>query len=75
VTVRYSMHFAAHPITCREVAGCKPKNLLRALRLALLFTALASRSGLAEDLNNAGAGPVASPPWVTMTICARFTRT
>jgi amicyanin len=54
------MHFAAHPIASREVSGCKPKNLLRALRLTLLFTALASTPGLAEDLNNAGAGPVAS---------------
>jgi len=54
------MHFAAHPIASREVSGCKPQNLLRALRLILLFTALASTPGLADDLNNAGAGPAAS---------------
>jgi amicyanin len=58
--VRNAMHPAANPVTCREVSGCKPQNLLRALRLTLLFTALASTPGVAEDVNNAGASPAAS---------------
>jgi plastocyanin len=60
LTVRNAVHSAANPVTCREVSNCKPQNLLRAVRMTLLFAALASTSGAAEDLNNAGAGPVAS---------------
>jgi amicyanin len=41
-------------------AGGKPQNLLRAVRLTILFAALASTPCLAEDANNADAGPVAT---------------
>ena len=41
-------------------AGGKPQSLLRAVRLTILFAALASTPCLAEDANNADAGPVAA---------------
>ncbi len=40
------------------VASCK--SVLRVLRLTVLFTALASTPCLAEEPNNAGAGPAAT---------------
>jgi hypothetical protein len=53
------MHFVANRGTSSGV-GCKPQSVLRALRLTILFTVLASAPCLAEDANNAGAGPVAT---------------
>jgi amicyanin len=41
-------------------AGGKPQNLLRAVRLTILFAALASTPCLAEDANTADTGPVAT---------------
>jgi amicyanin len=58
--VRDSMHFAANPRTSFGVYGCKSQGVLRPLRLAVLFTALASTPCLAEDANSAGTGPVVS---------------
>jgi plastocyanin len=56
LTVRNPMHCAANPPTCLGVR--KPPSVRRALRLTVLFAALASTPCLAEDANNAGAGPV-----------------
>ena len=53
------MHFVVNPKTSSGF-GCKSQNVLRALRLTVLFTALASIPCLAQDANNAGAGPVAT---------------
>lgn len=55
---RDSMHFTANRVTSLGLCSFKPQSVLRALRVALLFTALASTPGLAEDPNNAGAGPL-----------------
>jgi amicyanin len=41
-------------------ASGKPQNLLRAVRLTILFAALASTPCLAEDANSADVGPVAT---------------
>ena len=60
MTVRDSMHFAAKPGTAFEASGSKSPSVLHALRLTVLFTALASAPCSAEDANNAGAGPVAT---------------
>ena len=60
MTVRDSVRFTANPITSHEISGCKPQNALRALRVAVLLTALASTACFAEGQNNAAAGPVAS---------------
>ena len=54
-----SMHFAAIPRTSLGVRGYKSQGILRALRLAVLFAALATTPCLAEDPNNA-AGAVAT---------------
>ncbi len=43
-----------------SAASRKAFCVLRALRLTILFTVLASAPCLAEDANNAGAGPVAT---------------
>jgi plastocyanin len=53
------MHFVANAKTSSEVA-CKAQSVLRALRLTVLFTVLASAPCLAVEANNAGAGPVAT---------------
>ena len=58
--VRDSMHLTANKVTSRGLCSCKPRSVLRALRVTLLFTALASTPGVAEDPQNAGAGPVVS---------------
>jgi plastocyanin len=60
MTGRDSMHFAANPRAPVGVYSCKPQSVRRALRLTFLFTALASTPCLAEEANNAGAGPVAT---------------
>jgi amicyanin len=60
LTVRDPMHLTANAVISLGLRGCKPQSVRRALRVTLLFTALASTPGLAEDPNNAGAGPVAS---------------
>ena len=58
--VRYSMRFTANRVTSLGLCSCKPQGVLRALRVTLLFTVLASTPGLAEDPQNAGASPVVS---------------
>ena len=60
MTVRASLHFAANPRTCFAVHGCKRQDVRRAVRLALLFIALASTPCLAEEPNNAAAIPAAT---------------
>jgi amicyanin len=59
LTVRYSKHFTPNAVTSLGLRSCKTQSVHRALRVILLFTALASTPGLAEDPNG-GAGPVAS---------------
>ena len=59
MTARDPMHFAASAKTSSEVA-CKAQSVLRALRLTVLFTVLASPPCLAVEANNAGAGPMAT---------------
>jgi len=59
VTVRDPMRVFANSRTSSQ-AGCKAQSVLRALRLTVLFTVLASAPCLAEEANNAGAGPVAT---------------
>src|ERR1700675_741337 len=54
------MHLTANAVISLGLRGCKPQSVRRALRVTLLFTALASTPGLAEDPNNSGAGPVAT---------------
>ena len=54
------MHLTANAVTSLGLRSCKPQSVRRALRVTLLFSALTSTPGLAEDPNNAGAGPVAS---------------
>ena len=60
MTVLDPMQFAASPGKSLGICSCKPQGVLRALGLTVLFTALASIACLAEDPNNAGAGPVAT---------------
>jgi amicyanin len=60
LTVRDSMHLIANAVTFLGLHSCKPQNVLRVLRLPLLFAALASTPSLAQEPNNAGTGPVAS---------------
>jgi len=60
LTVHDAMHFAPNPGTAFEAPGSKSPGVLHALRLTVLFTALASAPCLAEDANNAGAGAVAT---------------
>jgi plastocyanin len=60
LTVRDSMHFAANPETSLGAYSCKPQSVLHAMRLTVLFTALAFTACLAEGPNNAGVGPVAT---------------
>jgi len=60
LTVRDPMHFAANPGTSLGAYSCKPQSVLHALRLTVLFTALAFTACLAEGQNNAGVGPVAT---------------
>jgi plastocyanin len=59
LTVRDPVHFVANQETSSG-AGCKSSSVLHALRLTILLTVLASAPCLAEDANNAGAGPVAT---------------
>jgi amicyanin len=54
------MHFAPNPGTAFEAPGSKPPSVLHALRLTVLFIALASTPCLAEEAINAGAGAVAT---------------
>ncbi len=58
--VRDSMYIATNPRTSFGIHGCKSQGILRFLRLAALFTALASTPCLAEDLDNAAASPTAT---------------
>jgi amicyanin len=60
LTVRDPKHLVANPETLLRLDSCRPQGVLRALRLAVLFTALAAAPCLALDANNAGAGPVAT---------------
>jgi amicyanin len=59
LTVRDPTHLVANSKTSSGI-GCKSQSVLCALRLAVLFSALASTACLAEDQTNAGAGPVAT---------------
>ena len=59
MTVRGPMHFVTNSNTHSEV-GCKAQSVRRALRLAVLFSVLASTACLAEDQTTASAGPVAT---------------
>jgi plastocyanin len=59
LTIRDQTPFAC-PGNGFAVYSRKPQAVRRALRLAVLFAALASTPCLAEDPNNAGAGPVAT---------------
>ena len=56
--VRDSMHFTANRVTSFGLCSVNLQSVLRALGVALLFTALASTPGLAEDQQDAGASPV-----------------
>jgi plastocyanin len=58
--IRDPIRFVANPQTYPGFDSCKPQGVLRALRLTLLFAALASTPCLADDGNNAGAGPAAT---------------
>jgi amicyanin len=58
--VRDPNHFVANPKPLPSAVSRGSQGALRALRLAALFTALAATPCLAEDANNAGAGPVAT---------------
>jgi plastocyanin len=60
LTVRDPMHLIANAVTFLGLRSCKPQSVRRALRVPLLFAALTSTPGLAEDPSNAGAGPVTS---------------
>jgi amicyanin len=60
LTVLDSMPSAANPGTALDAAGSKSQSVLHALRLTVLFTALASTPCMAEDPSSAGAGPVAT---------------
>jgi len=57
LTVRNSTHFVANQGTSSGI-GCKSQSVLRALRLTILFTVLASAPCLAQDASIAG--PVAT---------------
>jgi plastocyanin len=59
LTARDPMHFVANP-KMSSGFGCKSQSVLRALRLTVLFAALASIPCLAQDASNSVAGPVAS---------------
>jgi plastocyanin len=58
--VRASTHFAANPGTLFGRSRCRSQSTLRALRLTVLFAALASIPCLAQDASNAGTGQVAT---------------
>ena len=60
MTVRDPKHLTANAVTSLGLRSCKLQSVRRALRVTLLFTALTSTPGLAEDPNNGGAGPVVS---------------
>jgi amicyanin len=60
LTLRDLKHFAANQQASFVRHDCGPPGVLRALRLTVLFAALASTPCLAEDPANAGAGPVAT---------------
>jgi plastocyanin len=57
--IRDPMRFVANPEISSSI-GCKSQSVLRVLRLTALFAALASTPCLAEDANNADAGPGAT---------------
>src|ERR1700692_4896241 len=58
--VRDSMHFTANRLTSLGLFSFKLQSVLRAWGVTLLFIALASTPGLAEDQQDAGASPVVS---------------
>jgi plastocyanin len=58
--IRDLIRFVANPQMYPGFDSCKPQSVLRALRLTALFAALASTPCLAEDANNADAGPAAT---------------
>jgi amicyanin len=58
--VRDPNHFVANSKTLPRVDSRGTRGILRALRLAVLFTRLAAGPCLAQDANTAGAAPVAT---------------
>ena len=61
MTVRDPSHFVANPKTRPSVDSRRPRDILRAWKLAAaLFTALAATPCVAQDGNSAGAAPVAT---------------
>jgi amicyanin len=58
--VRDLNHFVANPKTRPSADGRRPHGIPRALKLVVLFAALAPTPCLAQDSNNAGAAPVAT---------------
>jgi amicyanin len=58
--VRDPSRFVANPQTLPSVDSRSPRDILRALKLAVLFAALAVTPCLAQDANSGGAGPVAT---------------
>jgi amicyanin len=58
--VRDLNHFVANPETLPSVDSGRPRGIPRALKLVVLFAALAATPCLAQDANNAGAAPVAN---------------
>jgi amicyanin len=57
--IRDPMRFVANPEISSSI-GSKSQSVLRVLRLTALFATLAFTPCLAEDANNAGAGPAAT---------------
>jgi amicyanin len=60
LTVRDPRHFVANAEILLRLDRSRAQGVLGALRLTVLFTALAAAPCLAEDAANAGAGPVAT---------------
>jgi amicyanin len=58
--VRDPNHFVANPKTRPSADSRRPRGILRALKLAVLFTRLVATPCQAEDANGAGAAPVAT---------------
>jgi amicyanin len=58
--VRDPNHFVENPQNLLSVDRCGSQGVLRALRLAVLFAALAATPCLAGDVNSGAAAPVAA---------------
>jgi amicyanin len=60
VKVRDLNHFVANPKALPGVGSRRARGILRAVRLAILFTRLATTPCLAEEANGTGVAPVAT---------------